>query len=184
MFGRQRETLDEAYPGDVVGLVNAGTLRAGDTPVHRTARSRSRRCPCSPRSTSPSLRAKDPSRYKQFRKGVEQLDDEGVVQVLPIRPRGDQAPVLAAVGPMQFEVVTHRMEGEFSTSVTLERLDYTMARRTDAAAIPLLAARPDVEVMVRSDGVHLALLRSNWQLQRIRQEIKGVTLEPLVADVD
>lgn len=183
VFGRQREVLDVAYPGDVIGLVNAGTLRAGDS-LYMDRKVTFPPLPLFAPEHFAILRAKDPSRYKQFRKGVEQLDHEGVVQVLRSDRRGDQAPVLAAVGPMQFEVVTHRMEGEFSTSVTLERLDYTMARRTDAAAIPLLAARPDVEVMVRSDGVHLALLRSNWQLQRIRQEIKGVTLEPLVADVD
>ncbi len=47
--------------------------------------------------------------------------------------RGDQAPVLAAVGPMQFEVATHRIEHEFGVKVRLDRLDYSLARRTDAA---------------------------------------------------
>lgn len=183
VFGRHREVLDVAYPGDVIGLVNAGSLRAGDS-LYADLKVTFPPLPLFAPEHFAIIRAKDPSRYKQFRKGVEQLDHEGVVQVLRSDRRGDQAPVLAAVGPMQFEVVTHRMESEFSTLVTLERLDYTMARRTTAAAIPLLASRPDLEVMLRSDGVHLALFRSNWQLQRIRQDVKGITLEPLVADVD
>ena len=59
-------------------------------------------------------RAKDSGRYKQFRRGITQLEQEGVVQVLRSDLRGDQAPVLAAVGPMQFEVATHRMTHEFN----------------------------------------------------------------------
>src|SRR3712207_8471324 len=55
---------------------------------------------------------------------------EGVVQVLRSDLRGDQAPVLAAVGPMQFEVAEHRMAGEFGAPITLDRLPYTLARRT------------------------------------------------------
>ena len=111
--GASATSIDRAFPGDVVGLVNANALRVGDSlyvdePVD---------LPADPallaRSTSPWSRAKDSSRYKQFRRGIEQLDQEGVVQVLRSDLRGDQAPVLAAVGPMQFEVAEHRMGHEF-----------------------------------------------------------------------
>ena len=182
VFGRQREVLDVAYPGDVIGLVNAGSLRAGDT-LYIDRKVAFPPLPLFAPEHFAVMRATDPSRYKRFRKGVEQLDHEGVVQVLRSDRRGDQAPVLAAVGPMQFEVVTHRMLNEFSTSVTLERLEYALARRTTAADIPLLAPRPDTEVLLRSDGVHLALFKGTWQLQRVQREVRGVTLEPLVADV-
>ncbi len=63
-----------------------------------------------------------PSKHKQFRKGIEQLDQEGVVQVLRSDKRGEQAPVFAAVGPMQFEVAAHRMETEIGAAITLEPL--------------------------------------------------------------
>lgn len=59
-------------------------------------------------------RGADPSKHKQFQRGIEQLKQEGVVQVLRSDRRGEQAPVLAAVGPMQFEVATHRMATECS----------------------------------------------------------------------
>ncbi len=129
VFGRERSVVDVAYPGDIIGLVNASALRVGDTifaeqPV------------CYPpiASFAPEhfavVRAKDTSRYKQFRRGIEQLDQEGVVQVLRSDLRGDQAPVLAAVGPMQFEVAAQRLETEFKAPVRLEQLSYTVARRT------------------------------------------------------
>ena len=81
VFGQERETVDEAYPGDVVGLVNATDVRVGDTLYVDDAGRRSR---------DPELRARalrvarvrDTGRFKQFRKGIAQLDEEGVVQVL------------------------------------------------------------------------------------------------------
>jgi peptide chain release factor 3 len=183
VFGRQREVLDVAFPGDVIGLVNAGTLRAGDT-LYADAKVRFPPLPLFAPEHFAVVRAKDPSRYKQFRKGVEQLDHEGVVQVLRSDLRGDQSPVLAAVGPMQFEVATHRLLDEFSTAVTLDHLDYTMARRTRAEDLDALAARRDVEVMRRGDGAYLALFKGRWHLQRVLQEAKGVLLEPLVAEAE
>ena len=66
-----------------------------------------------------TIRARDTSRFKQFRSGIRQLDEEGVVQVLRDPELGDTAPVLAAVGPMQFEVATHRMEHEFGAPTEL-----------------------------------------------------------------
>ncbi len=180
VFGRQRETLEVAYPGDVIGLVNAGSLRAGDT-LFAGKRVQFPPLPLFAPEHFAVIRAKDPSRYKQFRKGIEQLDHEGVVQVLRSDLRGDQAPVLAAVGPMQFEVATHRLEQEFSTPVHLDFLEYTMARRTTAADVAALALHRDTEVLVRSDGNYLALFKGIWNLRRVQQEIVGVTLEPLVA---
>ncbi len=73
-------------------------------PVRRGAGAPTRRSRASRPSTSRSAAAEDSGRYKQFRRGIEQLEQEGVVQVLRSDRRGDQAPVLAAVGPMQFEV--------------------------------------------------------------------------------
>ncbi len=83
--------------------------------------------------------AADIGRYKQFRKGIDQIDQEGVVQVLRSDLRGDQSPVLAAVGPMQFEVVQERMTNEFNSPIRLSRLDYQVARRTDAAGAVALS---------------------------------------------
>jgi peptide chain release factor 3 len=181
VFGRERETVDLAYPGDVVGLVNASALRVGDSlyveepvtfpPIPSFAPEHFAVC-----------RAVDSGRYKQFRRGIEQLEQEGTVQVLRSELRGDQAPVLAAVGPMQFEVAEHRMAGEFSAPVRLERLEYTMARLTDREWGKVLDRESGVEVLERiSDGALLALFAGNWRLQRVLRDHEGVVLEPLVA---
>jgi peptide chain release factor 3 len=181
VFGRERETVDLAYPGDVVGLVNASALRVGDSlyvgepvefpPIPSFAPEHFAVC-----------RAVDSSRYKQFRRGIEQLEQEGTVQVLRSELRGDQAPVLAAVGPMQFEVAEHRMAGEFSAPVRLDRLEYTMARLTDRHWAQVLDRESGVEVLERSsDGALLALFAGNWRLQRVLRDHPDVMLAPLVA---
>ncbi|QIS06191.1 peptide chain release factor 3 [Nocardia brasiliensis] len=183
VFGRERTTVDTAYPGDVVGLVNATALAPG----HTLFVDKKVEFPPIP-SFAPEhfavLRAESAGKYKQFRKAIDQLDSEGVVQVLRNDIRGDAAPVLAAVGPMQFEVVTARMTTEFSVETRMENLPYTLARRTDAASADELDRQRGVEVFTRSDGALLALFSDKWRLQYIEKEFPSLTLEPLVATAD
>ena len=87
-------------------------------------------------------RVKDTGRFKQFRRGIAQLDEEGVVQVLRDPDLGDQAPMLAAVGPMQFEVAVHRLEHEFGAPTELSATSWRVARRTDEASTPRAAVAP------------------------------------------
>jgi len=181
VFGQDRATIDEAYPGDVVGLVNAAALRPGDTLYEQQPVT----FPPIP-SFAPEhfavARVADTGKAKQFRRGIDQLDAEGVIQVLRSDLRGDQAPVLAAVGPMQFEVVQHRLAAEFGARITLDRLPYTLARRTDAAAEKVMARQRGAEVLRRSDGTLLALFTDRWRMATIQRENPDLTLEPLIAD--
>ncbi|MBM0230869.1 peptide chain release factor 3 [Micromonospora sp. STR1_7] len=181
MFGADRETIDEAYPGDVVGLVNATALGIGDTLYDGRAVA----FPPLP-SFVPEhfavLRAADTSTYKRFKRGVEQLDAEGVVQVLRNDRRGEQAPVLAAVGPMQFEVAMARLDAEFGVTTGLEHLPYELARRTDRASEERLRGVAGAEVFTRvRDGALLALFTNGWRLRAIGDSSPGLTLDPLPA---
>src|SRR5581483_2274090 len=128
------------------------------------------------------VRCKDAGKYKQFRRGIEQLDTEGVVQVLTSDLRGDQAPVLAAVGPLQFDVVLHRLEHEFGARSELDHLDYALARRTDPEGAEALRGQRAVEVLTRRlDRALLALFSDKWRLGQIQREHEGILLEPLLA---
>jgi peptide chain release factor 3 len=127
-------------------------------------------------------RTTDISRSKQFRSGIHQLDEEGVVQVLRDPEFGEQAPVLAAVGALQFEVAKHRLESEFGAPVELTSTRYQLARRTDEASRPELRAMQGVDVLTRSDGTLLALFESPYWLERLEKEHPELTLERLVAE--
>jgi len=181
VFGQQRTTVEEGFPGDIVGLVNAGALRPGDT-LYADDRVVFPAIPSFAPEHFAVVRGADAGTFKQFRKGIEQLDGEGVIQVLTSDLRGDQAPVLAAVGPLQFEVVADRMEGEFRAPVTLEPLGYSIARRTDPAGADALVGQSEVEVLRRrSDGVLLAVFSTKWRLATVHRKLPDVTLEPLPA---
>ncbi|GAA3220092.1 peptide chain release factor 3 [Actinocorallia longicatena] len=181
VFGRDRTTVDTAFPGDVIGLPNTHGLTVGESLFD------------GPSVTFPPIpafapehfmvcRAKDVGRYKQFRRGIEQLDSEGAVQVLRSDIRGDQAPVLAAVGPLQFEVVAHRMEHEFNSPVVLTTIDFNECRVTDAESGAALAKMRGVEVFTRSlNGDLIALFQDKWRLRAIEREFPDLTIEQMLA---
>lgn len=180
LLGRERRLVEEAFPGDVIGLVNASMLQVGDTlhagePVS---------FPALPRFAPEHFAVARPvetDRLKQFHRAMRQLDAEGVVQVLYSDVRGRQAPVLAAVGPMQFDVASHRLGDEFGTAITLEQLPYTTAMRTTTTDAERLGSLPGVEVLTRTDGDLLAVFRDKWRLQSVQNNHQDITLEPLLA---
>ncbi|WP_046472509.1 peptide chain release factor 3, partial [Allosalinactinospora lopnorensis] len=181
VFGAQRTTLDTAFPGDVIALVNAAALSVGDT-LYAGPKVAFAPIPSFAPEHFAVARALDAGRYKQFQRGIAQLDSEGVVQVLSSEVRGQQAPVLAAVGPLQFDVVKHRMEQEFRAPIELSHLDYGLARRTDAACAPALHGLSGAEVLTRrADGELLVLVHNKWRLRVIKREHPDLLLQPLLA---
>jgi peptide chain release factor 3 len=179
LFGSDRETIDEAFPGDVVGLVNASDVRVGDTlyidpPVEFPS------IPTFAPELFRRIRTTDTGRFKQFRRALEQLDEEGVIQVLRDDEVGDVEPVLAAVGEMQFQVATWRIENEFGAPVQLTSTPYRVARLTDEASASEVRRLPGATVLRRRDGALLALFESAFYLQRIESERTHLALEPLL----
>ncbi|MEU3017129.1 MULTISPECIES: peptide chain release factor 3 [unclassified Nocardiopsis] len=181
VFGSDRSTIDTAFPGDVIALVNAQALAVGDTLFD------------GPKVSFPPIpsfapehfvvaRAVDAGKYKQFQRGIAQLDAEGVVQVLTSDVRGEQAPVLAAVGPLQFDVVKHRMEQEFRSPIEASPLEYSVARRTDEESAPTLHGLSGAEVLRRrSDGELLVLVHNKWRLRVIERDHPSLFMEALLA---
>ncbi|MDK8510492.1 peptide chain release factor 3 [Corynebacterium bovis] len=181
VFGRTRSTVEAAYPGDIVGLVNAGALAPGDT-IYSGRKVQFTPMPQFAPEHFRTLRAKSLGSYKQFRKALDQLDSEGVVQVLRNDLRGDAAPVMAAVGPMQFEVMQARMLNEYNVETVTENVPYQVARRTDAASAAELGRQRGVEIFTRTDGELIALFGDKWKLAFVQKEHPELTMEPLVAD--
>ncbi len=179
VFGRDRDTIEVALPGDVVGLVNAGDLRIGDT-VTDGPPFRYPPIPAFAPEFFMSARNVDSSRSKQFRRGMTQLDEEGVIQVLTHPDRGGQEILLGAVGPMQYEVAAFRMEHEFGASIELSTTPYKVARRTDQPGAAQLVRLRNVEVYQRSDGTHLALFPSRHHLDAVIRDHPRIALDTIV----
>ena len=178
VFGAERSTVDEAYPGDVVGLVNANGLQLGDTLYDEVPVT----FPGIPRF-APELftnaRPKDTNRVKQFRRGIEVLEEEGVVQVLRDPAMGDAALVLAAVGQLQFEVFAYRLDSEFNAPVELTGSPYQAIRGTDEASADRLREIGGIRILCRADGSLVALFENIYRLQRLLNDEPKLTLSSL-----
>lgn len=179
LFGRDRQTVDVAYPGDVVGLVNAADLRIGDT-LSADGKVRFPSIPTFAPEHFRVARNLDTSRYKQFRKGVAQLDQEGVIQALHTEDGGEREPILAAVGELQFDVAFHRLSNEFGAEPQFEPAPFQLARRTDQQGRDRLTGRRGVEIASRRDGTILALFKSRAWLDAARRDHPELTLDSIV----
>src|SRR5207253_6269614 len=127
LFGRDRETIDEAYPGDVVGLVGHSDFRIGDT----LAEDPSLVYQEIPRFTPECfawLHSPSTAQFKRFREGLEQLLQEGVVQSFQLKDSSQRVPLLGAVGPLQFEVVQYRLQSEYGAESRLEHSPWKVIR--------------------------------------------------------
>ncbi|HWL44180.1 MAG TPA: peptide chain release factor 3 [Ilumatobacter sp.] len=180
VFGAERSTVDVAYPGDVVGLVNATGLNIGDSLYADTAVTFAPIPRFAPEVFA-SARPLDTGKVKQFRKGLAQLDEEGVVQVLRDPLMGDSAPVLAAVGQLQFEVFADRLDVEFNAPIEITSAPYESIRLTDEASARRLREIGGIRVMERGDGRLVALFESRYRLQRIENDEPDLLLEHILA---
>jgi peptide chain release factor 3 len=130
LFGRDRVTVDEAYAGDVVGLVGHADFRIGDTLAVDLELTYDE-IPRFPPECFAWLHSASTSQFKRFREGLEQLLQEGVVQSYQVKNAPQRVPLLGAVGPLQFEVVQYRLQTEYGADSRLESAAWKMARWVD-----------------------------------------------------
>ncbi|MEN9261936.1 MAG: peptide chain release factor 3 [Thermostichus sp. HHBFW_bins_43] len=127
LFAQDRVSIDEAYPGDVIGLNNPGIFTIGDT-IYTGSKLRYAGIPSFSPELFAYLKNPNPSKFKQFQKGVAELREEGAVQIMYSVDESKRDPIVAAVGQLQFEVVQYRLEHEYNVETRLEMLPYTLAR--------------------------------------------------------
>jgi peptide chain release factor 3 len=127
LFGQDRETVDEAWPGDVVGLVGYDSFGIGDTLTEDRGIVYDE-IPRFPPEVFTYISNPNPSDSKKYRAGLEQLLQEGVVQSFTARHSPPGSTLLAAVGPLQFEVVQYRLKSEYGAESRLEATPWTLIK--------------------------------------------------------
>ncbi len=164
-FADSREVVEEAYPGDIIGLPNKRDFHIGDTisagkPFNFYAIARF------PTEHFARLINLDISKQKQFLKGLQQLETEGAMQVLYETDVQKREPILAVVGILQFEVVQARLESEYNVQTRLNMLPHTLCRLVEGPQ-EQIDALPWRYSMIRakdSDGRLVALMNSPHEL--------------------
>jgi peptide chain release factor 3 len=127
LMARDRQEVDEAYPGDVVGLFDPGIFRIGDTLADK-GDFRFAGIPSFSPEHFVKVQVAEIERRKSLAKGLEQLTQEGLVQLFSEPGAGTAAPILGAVGPLQFDVLKFRMQSEYNVELRLAPVNFKVAR--------------------------------------------------------
>jgi peptide chain release factor 3 len=182
LFANERESVDVAFAGDVVGLANPGTFAIGDT-LADSPGMRFAPIPAFEPEHFALVRSIDTASYKSFQKGLAQLREEGAIQVLYPFGQTRTEPILAAVGALQFEVVKYRLESEYNVKTALTTLALSLARRVsgDADAIAAAQLPSNAKLVEDWDGAPLALFESEWSMRLAAEWNPRLTFAPFAA---
>lgn len=127
LFGQDRETVEEAFPGDIVGLTNPGAFQLGDS-VSPDGKLVYDEVPMFAPEVFVTIHNQDITRLKHFEKGITQLCEEGLVELFWDKRGHRREPILGAVGRLQFEVVQYRLESEYGVRTQLEPMPFELIR--------------------------------------------------------
>ena len=185
LFGQDREVLDDAYPGDVIGLNNPGMFAIGDT-IYTGKRLEYDGIPCFSPEIFAYLRNPNPSKFKPFRKGVSELREEGAVQIMYSADSAKRDPILAAVGQLQLEVVQYRLESEYGVETRLEALPFTVARWVEGGwdVLEKVGRLFNTTTVKDTWGRPVLLFKNEWNLRQIEEDHPELMLRsvaPVVA---
>ena len=188
IFGKDREVVDDAYPGDVIGLNNPGMFAIGDT-LYTGSKIEYEGIPCFSPEIFSWLRNPNPSAFKNFRKGVNELREEGAVQILYDTDESKRDPILAAVGQLQLEVVQHRLENEYGVSSVLEPMGYQIARWVPQgwSALEELGRLFNCKIVQDCWFRPVLLFKNDWNLNQLKEEHPELVVSniaPVVSGID
>jgi len=185
LFAQDRESIEEAYAGDVIGLNNPGVFAIGDT-IFTGQKLEYEGIPCFSPELFAFLRNPNPSKFKQFRKGVSELREEGAVQIMYSADEAKRDPILAAVGQLQFEVVQFRLLNEYGVETLLDLLPYSVARWVAGGweALEKVGRLFNTVTVKDSWGRPVLLFKNEWNLHQIEgdhPELKLKSSAPVVS---
>jgi peptide chain release factor 3 len=177
-FGRDRETVPEAFPGDVVGIVNPGRIAIGDT-LYAGKRVQFPPIPQFPSEQFAMLRPVD-VRHKRFDEAIEQLAEEGLIQLfMPIS--GLRHPIIGVIGSLQLDVVEARMSSEYGIACTLDRLPHIAARwPVKPAGVDLVLPTSGVLQAIDRQGREVLVFESDWVMRYTFEKNPKVEFKPTI----
>lgn len=173
-MAQDRAHVEEAFPGDIIGLHNHGTIKIGDTfsekePLKFTG------IPSFAPEHFRRVRLKDPLKSKQLQKGLLQLAEEGAVQVF--KPLNGAEFILGAVGVLQFDVTMERLKAEYNVNAVYEGVDFTTARwirATDRKRLDEFQKKNQNNLAIDAEGELTYLAASEWRLQHTTEQWEGI----------
>jgi peptide chain release factor 3 len=175
-FAQDRSLAEEAYPGDIIGIPNHGTLRVGDTLTEGGEDLRFTGIPDFAPEILRRVRLADPMKAKQMRKALEDLAEEGVTQVF--RPMTGSDWIVGVVGALQLDVLSSRIEQEYSVPVAFEQAPFETARwifSEDTLRLKTFVEQNKSAMSEDREGAPVYLVRNTWELNRMKENFPEIT---------
>jgi peptide chain release factor 3 len=166
LMADERETVDTAYPGDIIGLFDPGVFHLGDTlsagpHIHYAG------IPVFAPEFFARVAALDSMKRKQFVKGISQLAEEGAIQTFKRPDALGEEYIVGVVGVLQFDVLEHRLRSEYNVEIRREPLEYRFVRWVDASPQPVdrLRLTSTTTVAIDRSGRNVLLFQNEWSIR-------------------
>ena len=178
MMAQEREIVDEAYAGDILGIFDPGIFSIGDTLCAPGKKIEFEGIPTFAPEHFARVRQTDTLKRKQFIKGTSQIAQEGAIQIFQEPGRGMEEVIVGVVGTLQFDVLEYRLKNEYSVDIIMERLPYQFIRWIENKEIDLkkLNLTSDTRIVQDFKGNYLLIFTNAWNIDWALEKNKGLEL--------
>lgn len=177
----ERETLDEAYAGDIIGVFDPGIFKIGDTLRGEKTKITFDKIPTFAPENFATVFCKDTAKRKQFIKGITQIAQEGAIQIFKLPGLGMEELIAGAVGVLQFDVLEYRLKNEYRADINLSRLPFDEIRKiisdTDVKSLDLMS---DSKPVIDFDGNSYLIFTGEWSIDWTLKHNEGLKLAEFV----
>ena len=186
MMAAEREIVEEAYAGDVIGVFDPGIFSIGDTITTPGKKFKFSGIPTFAPEHFARVSAKDSMKRKQFVKGTEQIAQEGAIQIFKVPNSGMEEVIVGVVGTLQFDVFVYRMKNEYGVDLRMETLPYEEIRLIDRYPGDLtdLNLGSDAELLEDYKGRSLLVFSSYWAIDFTCRKNPGLQLSEIVVSTE
>lgn len=177
-MAQERTIVEEAYPGDIIGIFDPGIFKIGDTLSEGNPNLKFDNIPTFPPEHFARVIYADTMKRKQFIKGITQLSEEGAIQVFKQIDIGIESVIVGTVGSLQFEVLQHRMRSEYGVDLKIQHLNHKYVRWVANESIDLKKLNLPSSSMLLEDKYSkpALLLENDWSLEWATERNKGLGL--------
>jgi len=172
MMAQERNIIEEAFPGDIIGLFDPGIFGIGDTLCSDSYKFEFEEFPVFPPEQFARVQARDTMKRKQFVKGITQLTQEGAVQLFRQLDSGLESFIVGVVGNLQLDVLDYRLKNEYGVTLLIDRLSYGVARWINNENLDIKSLKSmDSCLLVKDTQERLvALFNNEWAFNWVEKQ--------------
>ncbi len=180
-LAQDREIVDTAYPGDIIGVHDPGLFKISDTLSEADASLKYERIPVFPPEHFSKIIPKNSMKRKQFLKGIQQLAEEGAIQVFKRPNIGIEEYIVGVVGVLQFQVLEYRLKNEYSVDIIMESMPHRFIRwiEMDNYDPYRFSITMDSMLVEDHDGNPAIILQNEWSIGKVEDRNSGVVLKDI-----